>query len=122
MYDSVIADVGSDIGEWYGIYGDPYSDLGVDMFGDLGLDDLPTPGPRAAVPTSANVVVQAVAQKVQNGQLQNPEKPLTKAKPVVRSGTMPRATAQPKINKQKALKLGAVVLGSILLWEIFRKK
>jgi hypothetical protein len=121
MFDSVIADVGTDPGEWEGIYGDPYSDLGVDMFGDLRLEDIPTPGPRAVIPTSSNVVVQAVANKVKQGMMKAPERQLTKPVRVVRRGVTP-SFKLPRIDSRKAAKLAAVGIGAIILWELLRKK
>lgn len=121
MFDEVIADVGSNIGEWDGIYGEPYSDLGVDMFGDINLEDLPTVGPRAATPTSSNVVVQAIARKVQENKMKAPEKTLTKPVAVVRKGITPKSVL-PRIDANKAVKLVGIGLAAILIWEFVRSK
>jgi hypothetical protein len=87
MRDQVIDDIREE-GEWDGIYGS-YSDLGLDMFGDLRLDDLPPATSRVneKPPTTESVVVPAIATKVQ--------KPVLKATPVTKTPEAPAPSVTP---------------------------
>lgn len=123
MYDSVIADM-LGVGECDGIFG--IEDFGeVDMFGDIRIDDLPTAEPRTTVPSSANVVVKAVASQIPKESLKRETVTKTPSAPAV-STTASRmitkvpvpyqpktlATPRPKISRKAGM---GIALGVGLL-------